>query len=85
MPAAAVQQGPDSTFVYVVKPDQTVEVRNVLTGPTEGDETIIESGLSPGEVVVIDGVDKLQPGTKVAEGERPGTVRPRKSTSRRAA
>jgi membrane fusion protein, multidrug efflux system len=70
VPAAAVQQGPTGTLVYVVGPDSTVEVRPVTVGPTEADETAIASGLSPGDVVVVDGVDKLQQGTKVALRER---------------
>jgi len=65
VPAAAVQRSPTSTFVYVVKPDATVDMRNVVIGPTEADETVIESGLAAGENVVTDGVDKLQQGTKV--------------------
>jgi membrane fusion protein, multidrug efflux system len=80
VPAPAVQQGPNGTFVYVVGSDSTVEVRSVAVGPTEGDETAIESGLSPGDVVVVDGVDKLQKGTKVALRERSsdggGSTRP---------
>lgn len=65
VPAACVQRGPESTFVYAVKPDETVELRTVAIGPTEGDQTVIESGVEPGDVVVVNGVDKLQPGTKV--------------------
>ena len=70
VPGAAVQRGPDSNFVYVVKDDETVELRKVQVGPVEGAEIAIESGLAPGEVVVTDGVDKLQPGAKVALRER---------------
>ena len=44
-PSAAVQRGPDSTFVYVVRPDETVELKTIRTGPAEGDETVIESGI----------------------------------------
>lgn len=66
VPSAAVQRGPTSTFVYVVKSDETVELRNVTIGPAEGAETSIEYGLQPGEVVVTDGIDKLQPGAKVS-------------------
>ncbi len=67
IPAAAVQRGPDSIFVYVVKPgDSTVELRKLRTGPTEAEQTVVEDGLKPGEVVVTDGVDKLQQGAKVA-------------------
>jgi multidrug efflux system membrane fusion protein len=66
VPTAAILRSPQSTFVYVVKKDNAVEVRNVVVGPTEGDEVAIDSGLSPGELVVIEGLDKLQQGTKVA-------------------
>jgi len=66
VPTAAIQRSPQSTFVFVVKPDQTVEIRNVDIQLTQGDDTSIRQGLSPGETVVIDGVDKLQTGTRVA-------------------
>jgi multidrug efflux system membrane fusion protein len=65
--AAGVQHGPDSMFAYVVKPDSTVELRKVVVGPSEGDRIVIESGLEPGETVVVEGVDKLQTGSKVVE------------------
>jgi multidrug efflux system membrane fusion protein len=65
VPTAAIQRSPQSTFVYVVKPDNTVEVRDIKVGITEGDEASVESGLDAGEKVVIDGIDKLQQGTKV--------------------
>ncbi|MBZ5619137.1 MAG: MdtA/MuxA family multidrug efflux RND transporter periplasmic adaptor subunit [Acidobacteriia bacterium] len=65
VPAAAVQRSPLSTFVYVVKDDQTVEMRNIVPGPVEGDNSSVESGLNSGEIVVIDGVDKLQQGARV--------------------
>jgi hypothetical protein len=54
--------------VWVVKPDQTVELRNVQVQLTEGDQAAIASGLAEGDRVVVDGVDKLQPGSKVAVG-----------------
>jgi multidrug efflux system membrane fusion protein len=66
VPTAAIQRSPQATFVYVVKDDSTVEVRNVVVGPTEGDDVAVDSGLSPGEVVVTEGVDRLQRGMKVA-------------------
>ncbi len=69
-PSAAVQRGPDLTFVYVVKSDETVELREVEIGPTEGEETSIVHGLAAGEVVVTDGVDKLLPGAKVSPRKR---------------
>jgi membrane fusion protein, multidrug efflux system len=67
VPAAAVQRSPDSMYVYVVKSDNTVEVRNIVSSLTEGDQSAIDSGLEPGDTVVIDGVDKLQPGARVSE------------------
>ena len=66
VPTAALQRSPTATFVYHVKPDQTVEVRNVAVQLTEGDNTSIRSGLAAGDVVVTDGVDRLRPGAKVA-------------------
>jgi multidrug efflux system membrane fusion protein len=54
-------------YVYVVKSDNTVEVRNIVSSLTEGDQSAIDSGLEPGDTVVIDGVDKLQPGARVSE------------------
>ena len=65
VPNAAVQRSPQSAFIYVVKPDNTVEARNVEIQGSEGDQTAISRGLSAGEVVVTDGVDRLQPGIKV--------------------
>lgn len=65
IPSAAIQHSPQSAFVYVVKPDQTVEVRNVEVRLTEGDEAGVAKGLKQAEIVVTDGVDKLQPGAKV--------------------
>jgi multidrug efflux system membrane fusion protein len=65
LPAAAIQRSSRTTFVYLVKPDQTVTVRPVVLGATEGDKTEIVSGVSPGDIVVTTGVDKLQEGSKV--------------------
>lgn len=65
IPVAAVQRSATGQFVYVVKDDHTVTVRNVTTGPTQGDLVAIASGLKPGETVVIDGIDKLREGAKV--------------------
>ncbi len=70
VPSAAVQRGPDMTYAYVVRPDSTVELRNIAVGAMEGEFTTIESGLTPNDVVVIDGVDKLQKGSKVAAREQ---------------
>jgi multidrug efflux system membrane fusion protein len=64
-PDSAAPNPESRTFVYVVKPDATVDVRNVTVRVTQGDEAAIASGLAAGEIVVVDGVDKLQPGGKV--------------------
>jgi multidrug efflux system membrane fusion protein len=66
IPTAALQRSPQSTFVYVIKPDSAVEMRPVDVQLTEGDDAAIRKGLAAGENVVTDGVDKLQPGSKVA-------------------
>lgn len=76
VPTAAIQRSPQSTFVYVVKPDTTVEMRNVEVQLTQADDTVIRRGVSSGEVVVTDGVDKLQPGMKVTLAT-PGAGPPR--------
>ena len=65
VPAAAVQRGPQGTFAYVVKADQTVEVRPVTTGIGLGDDVSIDKGISPDELIVVEGTDKLREGTKV--------------------
>jgi multidrug efflux system membrane fusion protein len=65
VPAAAIQRSPQSTYVWRVKPDSTVEMRDVEVALTEGDTSAIRKGLAAGDSVVVDGVDKLQPGTHV--------------------
>ncbi|CAL1241243.1 MdtA/MuxA family multidrug efflux RND transporter periplasmic adaptor subunit [Candidatus Methylocalor cossyra] len=69
VPAAAVQRGPDSKFVYLVRDDSTVTVRPIVAGPTEGDRTVVEKGLAGGERVVVEGVDKLREGARVTAAE----------------
>jgi multidrug efflux system membrane fusion protein len=65
IPNSAIQRGAPGTFVYVVKPDQTVGVQKVKLGPTDGQHTAILSGLERGQNVVIDGTDRLRDGAKV--------------------
>ena len=65
VPTAAVQRNAQATYVFLVKPDNTVTSRTVTMGTTEGDESEITSGLTAGDVVVLTGVDKLQEGSKV--------------------
>ena len=86
-PSEAVQTGPDFSFVYVVKPDNTVEIRKIKPGKDEivggQDVTEIDEGLSAKETIVTNGVDKLQAGSKVDPTVR-STTRPstRASTTR---
>lgn len=65
VPTAAIQRGSAGTFVYVVKDDHTVAVIPVKTGPTQGEVTVIDSGVSSGAMVVIGGADRLRAGVKV--------------------
>ena len=65
VPSAAVQRGPKGTFVYVVTADRTVGVRPVTVGVSHGEEASIDTGLSPDELVVVDGTEKLREGSKV--------------------
>jgi multidrug efflux system membrane fusion protein len=65
VPNAAIQLGAPGSFVYVVKSDDTVAATVVKTGPTDGDRTAILSGLAAGDVVVIDGTDRLRDGARV--------------------
>jgi membrane fusion protein, multidrug efflux system len=65
VPSAAIQRGPQGTYVFTVKPDKTVEMRNVTVSISESNFVAITQGLQPGDTVVTDGQDKLQPGTKV--------------------
>lgn len=65
VPSVAVQRGATGTFVYVVNNDRTVAVRTVAVGASHGDDTSITSGLSPDELVVVDGTEKLREGSKV--------------------
>ncbi len=65
VPSSAVQSGSPGAYVYVVKANDMVAMQPVTTGPSDGVDTVIEKGLSPGELVVTDGVDRLTDGTKV--------------------
>jgi multidrug efflux system membrane fusion protein len=65
VPSAAIQRGPQGTYVFAVKPDKTVEMRNVTVTISQGNFVAISQGLQAGDTVVTDGQDKLQPGTKV--------------------
>jgi len=75
IPTAAIQRSPQGTFVYLVQADQTVKVQPVRLGPTEGDNTGIDEGLSPGDLVVVEGVERLRQGSKVELKGPPGNSR----------
>ena len=66
IPAVAVQRSSQGAFVYVVKPDQTVDMRMVKVDAAQSGTAAIESGLNPGELVVVDGTDKLRQGSRVS-------------------
>jgi multidrug efflux system membrane fusion protein len=76
IPTPAVQHGPQATFVFVVKPDNTVEMRNIVQGQVEKGTASVDQGLNAGEVVVTEGVDKLQQGTKVTVGQSQAAASP---------
>ncbi|HJW33112.1 MAG TPA: MdtA/MuxA family multidrug efflux RND transporter periplasmic adaptor subunit [Holophagaceae bacterium] len=69
IPTAALQRSPETMYVYVVKADGVVELRNVTVQVTVGEDTALAKGLAAGESVVIDGVDKLKPGAKVVPNQ----------------
>ena len=63
--SAAIQRNTNQIYVFLVKPDNTVTVKTITVGTTEGDNSEITSGLKAGDQVVMTGVDKLQEGSKV--------------------
>ncbi len=74
-PSPAVQSGAPGSYVYVVNPDDTVSVQTVTTGTTDGTNTVITKGLQPGDVVVVDGVDRLSDGMKISiAGPAPSSI-----------
>jgi multidrug efflux system membrane fusion protein len=82
IPAAAVQRGPQGTYVFVVKQDNTVDVRTVTIAFTQNNLSVISNGLSPNEVVVTDGQDKLQASSHVTpRGQNPSGKQPQPASS----
>jgi len=71
IPAAAIQRGPQGTYVYVVSGGDTVNIRVVTLAQTTGNNIGISSGINSGDIVVIDGQDKLQDGSKVFASTSP--------------
>ncbi|HZQ01006.1 MAG TPA: MdtA/MuxA family multidrug efflux RND transporter periplasmic adaptor subunit [Reyranella sp.] len=91
VPVAAIQRGQPGTFVYHVKPDDTVEIRVVDLGDTDGEKVAILKGLQVGDEVVVDGTDRLRDGSKIrrpsGNANRPvaaapdGTAKPNGATN----
>ncbi|MFA5203723.1 MAG: efflux RND transporter periplasmic adaptor subunit [Lentisphaeria bacterium] len=74
IPAKAVQAGPKGTLVFVVKADQTVEVRPVQVARLAGEDAVLARGVSPGDTVVTDGQNKLKAGAAVAVAGPPAAA-----------
>ncbi|MDR3389140.1 MAG: MdtA/MuxA family multidrug efflux RND transporter periplasmic adaptor subunit [Rudaea sp.] len=82
IPTSALERGSGGLFVYVVQPDKTVTVRNIKTGPTEGERVAVTDGLQVGDVVVTSGADRLRDGSKV---ELPGDAPPPSANAQKPA
>ena len=76
VPSAAIQRGTQGNFVYIVGADSVVAIRVVTVGPVDGETTVISKGLAPGDIVVVDGTDRLREGQKVETVSRDTTVVP---------
>ncbi len=77
IPTAAAQRGAAGTFVYVVKADNSVTVRVVKLGPAQGEIVAVDSGVTSGEMVVVDGADKLREGAMVELASRDPAAAPK--------
>jgi len=73
VPTPAVQTGQQGQYVFVVKPDQTVELRTVTVARAADGDSVIQQGLKAGETVVTDGQLRLTPGSRVSVKPSPGT------------
>ncbi len=83
VPSPSIQRGPQGTFVYVVKPDQTAEMRPVTIGINQEGNASIVSGLSAGESVVVDGADRLRDGSKLeVKSQNSGASAPQRQHSK---
>jgi len=81
VPTPAVQNGAPGDYVYLVNADNTVSVRKVTLGPSDGQHTVITAGLVAGNVVVTDGMDRLSDGAKI----KPSAARPAAASGAAAA
>jgi len=71
VPTTAVQNGQTGTYVFAVQ-DKTAEIRNVVVERQNGDVTVIKEGLKPGDIVVIDGQNRLVGGSRISIKSGPG-------------
>jgi membrane fusion protein, multidrug efflux system len=76
VPTSAIQRGAPGAYVYVINSDNTVSVRQISVGPIDGSTAAVNSGLSAGERVVIDGTDRLRDGLRVSIAPPPGAPAP---------
>lgn len=75
VPAAAVRQGPNGPFVWILGLNNTAVMRNVTVGPAVGEQASIASGVQAGETVITEGGDNLRPGSQVSlPGHHPPTA-----------
>jgi multidrug efflux system membrane fusion protein len=73
VPASVVQRGPEGAYAFTVNDDMSVKMAPVKVAQIDQGQALIDSGLNPGERVVVDGQYKLQPGSKVRPAEAPGS------------
>jgi multidrug efflux system membrane fusion protein len=84
IPAAAVQRGAQGLFVYIAHVDNTVMQRPVKLGPAEGLRVSVVEGITPGDMVIVDGMDRLRPGAQVeVTGARPEIKPPAESARKK--
>jgi hypothetical protein len=83
--AIRLRSAPDGTFIWVITANDTVQLREITPGPTNDAQTIITSGLSEGERVVVDGQYKLRPNLKVevTAPTQPQTTAPTPAVAKR--
>jgi membrane fusion protein, multidrug efflux system len=70
VPNEAIQRGAQGPFVYLVKPDRTVELRKVTPGPSEGGVTAVREGVAAGDALIVDGADRVQERSRVEPTSR---------------
>src|SRR5207249_37028 len=81
VPASVIQRGPEGAYAFVVGDDMKVEMAPVKVGPIDKGQALVESGLEPGQRVVVDGQYKLQPGSIVKTTEPAGRSTARTNTA----